>query len=238
MPVTDENKADFMLFPLEEVKQFKTFDEQFSSVISAWNSNDLKLESGTHFGYVYEGTIDLLINDNRQYTLEKGMYFSVNSAAKIISRQKPAKGFIISRNEYNGFFSIGGPVEQKGRYKYIDGCSDSLLISPVLKGDPCLNLLYFPSKIFQTRHTHPSVRIGIILQGSGQCILPDMVLPLTSGQIFIIQPDVIHSFKTDTSDMTIVVYHPDSDFGPTDQNHPMINKTIINGVSASLLTNF
>ncbi len=230
--------TDFILLDIKAKTLIDLKDDQFPSQLSAWNSDDIELgPDSTHFGYVFEGKIELLLTDNRRYTLDQGMYFSVNCPAKIISGVNGSKGFVVSRLNYQGFFSIGGPVEAKGRYKYIDGCSDSLLISPVLKGDPCLNLLYFPPAIFQTQHTHPSLRIGIILQGSGRCILPDKVLPLVSGQIFIIQPEVLHSFRTDNSDMTIVVYHPDSDFGPTDQNHPMINKTMINGVSAALMFN-
>jgi hypothetical protein len=33
--------------------------------------------------------------------------------------------------------------------------------------------------------------------------------------------------------MRVVAYHPDSDFGPQDEDHPMINRTIVDGVSAS-----
>lgn len=32
-----------------------------------------------------------------------------------------------------------------------------------------------------------------------------------------------------------IVYHPDSNYGPTHENHPMILKTIVNGKSASLI---
>jgi len=28
--------------------------------------------------------------------------------------------------------------------------------------------------------------------------------------------------------MDIIAYHPDSDFGPTDIDHPMLNRTYIN----------
>jgi hypothetical protein len=37
------------------------------------------------------------------------------------------------------------------------------------------------------------------------------------------------------SDTTLrmVVYHPDSDFGPTDNPHPMINRTIIENVAGT-----
>jgi hypothetical protein len=35
--------------------------------------------------------------------------------------------------------------------------------------------------------------------------------------------------------MDIVAFHPDSDFGPMHDDHPMINRTIIDGISASKL---
>ena len=33
--------------------------------------------------------------------------------------------------------------------------------------------------------------------------------------------------------MNVVAFHPDSDFGATDINHPMINRTIVDGISAN-----
>lgn len=35
--------------------------------------------------------------------------------------------------------------------------------------------------------------------------------------------------------MDVIAYHPDSDFGPQDEDHPMVNRTIVDGVSASKL---
>jgi len=35
--------------------------------------------------------------------------------------------------------------------------------------------------------------------------------------------------------MRVIAYHPDSNFGATDIDHPMINRTMVNGVSASEL---
>ena len=35
--------------------------------------------------------------------------------------------------------------------------------------------------------------------------------------------------------MRILAFHPDSDFGPDHQFHPMVNKTMVNGVSANQL---
>jgi hypothetical protein len=30
---------------------------------------------------------------------------------------------------------------------------------------------------------------------------------------------------TEDSHLDVIAYHPDTDFGPTDDNHPMINRT-------------
>ncbi|MCG8366941.1 MAG: hypothetical protein MJA27_26860 [Pseudanabaenales cyanobacterium] len=50
---------------------------------------------------------------------------------------------------------------------------------------------------------------------------------------FIIPTDGRHSFFTDDNEMDVIAYHPDSDTGPTHDDHPMINRTIVDGVSAA-----
>ena len=42
-----------------------------------------------------------------------------------------------------------------------------------------------------------------------------------------------HKFRTFDSEMRVIAYHPDSDFGPQDEDHPMINRTMVDGVSAN-----
>jgi len=37
----------------------------------------------------------------------------------------------------------------------------------------------------------------------------------------------LHSFFTFDESMDVLAWHPDSDFGPTDENHPMKNRTYI-----------
>jgi hypothetical protein len=179
------------------------------------------------------------------------MYCSTNGTITLSG----GRGIVMERLNYdNAMFNIGGPIEGKGKYKYIDGCSDSLLISPVKMGDPCLNALYFPKNIDQTEHTHPSMRVGMVTYGSGWCITPWEEIPLYTGQIFLIHEGSeetfgtdkgaigeeveyngitavkgAHCFRTEDSGMCVIAYHPDSDFGPTDDEHPMVNRTIVNG---------
>lgn len=128
-----------------------------------------------------------------------------------------------------------GPIEPRGRLRYIDGCTDSLLIPPVKKGDPCLNHLHFPPGIDQTMHTHPSIRVGMVARGRGVCITPLESFSLEPGSVFVLPADAEHKFRTEASSMDVIAYHPDSDWGPEDQFHPMINRTIVDGVSASEL---
>jgi hypothetical protein len=198
--------------------------------------SDWQLPDGaTHFGFIQRGHFDLALPDsNEELTLGPGYYFAVPDGFDLFGPLEPAMCCVVSRPGYRGFLHIGR-IEHEGRLRYIDGCTDSLLIPPIKLGDPCLNLLYFPPGIDQTMHSHPSERIGMILSGRGVCITPEGETPLEPGMLFCIHPNGLHKFRTDASDMRVLAYHPDSDFGPTDQDHPMINRTMVDGVSAKHL---
>lgn len=212
-------------------------DPNFPTELYSWDSFEtgdflvFNNESDSHYGFVQEG-IATLITKNGMMNLFKGMYFSIKGSFKVIG----GKGIVMTRKDHQCFFHLGGPVESTGRLKYIDGCTDSLLIPPIKMGDPCLNLLCFPEGIDQTEHTHPSDRIGVVYSGYGECVTPEGIIDLSPGMIFRIVADGLHKFRTlKGSPMSVIAYHPDSDFGPTDTIHPMINRTIVNGVSASFL---
>ena len=193
----------------------------------------VKLSKGqTHFGFVHNGEATLGI-DGRKFPIACGMYFSVIGEATLTGN---ANIVVASQHNYVGIFGIGGPVEEEGRLKYIDGCSDTLLISPVTKGDACLNFLKLPPQTNQSFHTHPSLRFGIIFSGTGHCDYPDGTEPLFPGKAFFIPPDGEHRFRTNEQSLSVIAFHPDSDFGPHDDFHPMVNRTIVNGVPASQLS--
>ena len=62
----------------------------------------------------------------------------------------------------------------------------------------------------------------------------DVRAPLEPGTIFVIPSDAPHAFETADGDaLDVIAFHPDSDFGPTPTNHPMVNRTIVDGVSAA-----
>jgi hypothetical protein len=195
----------------------------FPTTLAAWAGATLTTDDGaTHFGFVHAGTPELRCSSGT-FTLSPGMYFAVPGPLSV----RHGTGLLISRLDQRGFFHLGGPVEDRGRLRYLDGCTDSLLVPPVLRGDPCLNLLHLPPRTRQSPHTHPSLRVGLVLRGAGQCLTAQQRFPLTPGQAFVIRPDGLHCFHTDDHEMLVLAYHPDSDFGPTHEDHPMINRTIL-----------
>jgi mannose-6-phosphate isomerase-like protein (cupin superfamily) len=215
-------------------------DRVWPTVLHAWDAGQSKTEElslpgqcSTYYGFADRGPVELFVPGfGLTYWLHKGMFFVAPFPIKL----RHGRGVVIERQDYHGFFQIGGPIEHKGRLRYIDGCTDSLIASPPRKGDPCLNLLYFPPDVDQTRHVHPSDRVGIILSGHGRCIYGEenLEVDLIPGMIFCIHTNGLHKFQTPYGEeMRVLAYHPETDFGPDDEAHPMLNRTIIEGVSAA-----
>jgi hypothetical protein len=198
-------------------------DGEFPTVLFAWVEDALPLgPPGTHFGFVQGGPAVLRCSSGT-FTLGCGMYFAVPGEMQVAG----GTGLVVTRVDHRGFFHLGGPIEETGRLRYIDGCTDSLLVPPLLKGDPCLNLLHLPSGTRQTPHTHPSLRVGLVVRGAGRCLTPGGPVALTPGLVFVIRADALHCFRTEDEALVVLAYHPDSDFGPTHEDHPMINRTTI-----------
>lgn len=218
---TNERFATYK--PHQPVSQ--TLEESGDSIImESWDGTDCMNEkAGTTMGVILAGTAQLSC-ETGVFPLREGMYFAIPGPFRI---EGDGTGFHVTKSGFEGLFQIGGPIERTGRLRYISGCSDSLLVPPVIAGDPCLNFLHVPPEVDQTAHTHPSVRIGMIIDGRGVCRTNAGDTPLEPGTIFVIPKDVLHSFHTQQHELRIVAWHPDSDTGPTDDNHPMLNRTIL-----------
>lgn len=199
--------------------------EDAAIAVHAYHGGTLVLETaGSFFFAVISGR--LTVNG---YPLRAGMYGCLPRLAQF-ERAEPGscRVMIAEAKGYAGMFSLGGPIEPVGRLRYINGCTDTGLIQPPRLGDPCLNALFFPAGIQQTAHRHPSHRIGAIYDGEGWCLTgPGESTPMRQGDIFIIPVQSLHWFETDASDMRIMVFHPDSEFGPTDERHQMLDATLI-----------
>lgn len=233
----------------------KEYPLRYFNVIDGQGMHTPK-ENASYYIYCYEGLVILdrhqlqlaHVNTHQYGTITGKWKFGQINGKCIVIEVFHDQG-LYPQTKFRSQHMIGGPIESEGRLKYIDGCTDSLLIPPVKMGDPCLNHLHFPSKIEQTPHTHPSHRIGIVAKGNGKCITPFGDLPLVEGMIFVIKewdgksydtgldgetyPTGTHCFQTFEESMDVIAFHPDSDFGATDIDHPMINRTIVDGVSAN-----
>ena len=224
MRIVEENKT---LDLLQDIYPGKVHN------IKVQNGGNLKLlsVSSTFYGYVFEGTVQAanLIATTGQYfcftALPGSDYFNIDYFGK-------TNFCLIERLGFKGQNQVGGPLEETGRLVYIDGCSDSLIIYPPRLGDPSLNYLFFPEKIDQTFHIHPSYRLGVVIDGEGQSdyfenSTEEKHVELKKGVVFYLPKMQKHRFKTFNKGMKIIAFHPDGDWGPTDHNHSMLNRTYL-----------
>lgn len=219
----------FEALPLEGPLERVITEGIGTSVFRIWKdsfSSD-NLRESTTYGYASRSMT--LLCDYGTFQLVEGMYFCMPGRFEV----RGECGILCTRMDFKGIFTIGGPTEYNGRLRYIDGCSDTVLLNPTVKGNPCFNFLHIPAGIDQTAHTHPTVRLGLIIEGRGLCRTSDGEFVLKPGISFVLRSDEIHSFHTTDDYLRLVIYHPDSDTGPSHDDHPMVNRTVVNGVSAS-----
>jgi hypothetical protein len=186
-------------------------------------STGLEDPSSHYFGFVAAGGVSVLRPGLEAIRLSPGMFFSLPGPLRLEGDGEVA---VFQRLGYRGLATFGGPVEEDGRLCYIDNCRASILAPPARLGDPCLNLLTFPSHTRQTMHIHPTMRLGVVYLGRGTCLTKNSgnhaLLP---GMVFAVPAGEPHHFLTEDSPLTVIAYHPDTDLGPTDSSHPMLSRT-------------
>jgi len=225
-----------------QVNQLDSMYPAFNHMLNAGDELQFSYECkwSSLYGYSF-GSNKIKIGD-RVYYLEEGQYFSLFCGENIPEFDINSKLFLVVRLGYKCQNTMGW-VEKQGRLSYIDGCTDSLLIYPPRMGDPSMSLLYFPGNVEQTKHLHPSIRIGCVIDGSGWADYWDgagyHTVKLQAGTNFCLEENEMHRFRTETLKntetynddyvfgMTVIAWHPDGDWGPTDHNHTMLNRTYI-----------
>ena len=179
------------------------------------------------YGYCYNHA-DITV-DGYTHQLTSGQYFAF-SVTDTCTGTVADNLFLVARLGYRVPNQIGW-VERQGRLSYIDGCSDSLLVYPARMGDSSLNLLHFPPGINQSFHSHPSIRIGCVIDGHGIAEYGNdkntTQAHLLNGFAFSLLEHERHRFCTADTGMTVIAFHPDGDWGPTDHNHTMLNRTYL-----------
>lgn len=217
----------------DEYKEFDFPDPNYPTTAQWKHDGPLRLddEMSTSYFYIAHGTVRITTGEI-SFDAPEGWFGSLVGKATLTGE---GRALVSTRKNYTGINQIGGPIEHKGRLRYINGCSSTLLLPALKLGDPCFNFLHVPRHVDQTAHTHPTLRVGYVVSGNGTVTLEDGTLRLCAGLVFFLLPNVVHSFHTQDDELRIVIYHPDSDFGPSDEVHPMLNRTIIDGVSATEL---
>lgn len=199
-----------------------------SSMTALRGGRALERSTSSFYGYVVEGSAKIQTK-GLELVGRAGTFFAVPGPAQL---QVEGLTVVIERHGYR-CPPLVGSVEEQGRLAYIDGCSDSVLAAPARLGDPVLNLLHFPAGIHQSVHSHPSIRLGVVARGTGFAFGPgpgpEWRKELLPGAMFSIDAHEMHGFSTGESGSTldIIAFHPDSDWGPTDGTHPMLNRTYL-----------
>src|SRR5262249_23615139 len=112
----------FTSYPLTHGELADLRADPFPTVVSAWDQRRLDLDrGGTHFGFVLDGPA-ILECDPGRFCLRDGMYFAVPGNGYL----ETGRGLVVTRLGHHGFLHLGGPIEERGRLRYIDGCTDSL----------------------------------------------------------------------------------------------------------------
>ncbi len=190
----------------------------------------IEVQSTTIFGVVLNGVWKVK-SGAFSTELPQGGFFSCRSVLDLEGEGAVA---IFERIGFVGI-PMAGVCEGVGRLSYIDGCSSSILVLPPRCGDPVLNHLHFPPGVVQSEHVHPSIRFGAVLSGSGTAFgsNPDgsqsWETTLVPGAVFYLSALERHAFSTEgkSEPLNIISFHPDSDWGPSDQNHPMQSRTFL-----------
>jgi len=190
----------------------------FQAALDSPKDVTLYMDGATYYGFVVSGEWNY-----RGFPLQQGGYFAIKGGPEV--SLNGVGRLIVFLSFSDGMTVLGEAIETSGRLQYIDGCTDSLLIAPLKFGEPCLNVLYFPKDTNQSFHTHPSLRFGCVASGSGVACIGNVLLPLEVGDAFHLPAGELHRFKTTDTEMVIIAYHPDSQYGPKDEDHPMIIST-------------
>lgn len=180
-----------------------------------------------------EGTYYVLL-ENSSYQSRAAEFCEVNAAMAVNSEFTVSTGqgsaCVI---EFPGLhclesrYYVQDQLDQ-GNLSYMDGGTNTTAINPGRLGDPVVNYVHFPAHMYQTLHTHPSHRVGLVLQGQGKIELDNNeYFPIRQGEIFYMRRNELHNFITEDSPVILFVFAPDSGTGPTDEINPLKVRTYV-----------
>jgi quercetin dioxygenase-like cupin family protein len=207
--------------------QFKTQDR--------WPLIITKLEIGESRAFDATGGTYYIMLQNASYYSDNIKFENVNAAFTVNSffTVKCSQGTAVVI-EYPGLHLLESRyyVQDKlemGNLSYMDGGTNTTAVNPGRLGDPVINYVHFPAGMKQTLHTHPSHRVGMVLQGRGGVQLDHGELfGLKQGDVFFMQRNALHNFMCPfDQDVVLFVFAPDSGTGPTDEVNPLKIRTYV-----------
>jgi hypothetical protein len=212
---------------LSEATLFDHSATMYPSVLFGVGASGKCLQNitSTFFGFIYKGSFNFSYNSKFSAELSAGMFFCCPRGFELNGK---GSAMVVERFGYHGLFQIGFLEEDSGRLCYIDNASTTILVPPPRVGDPVFNFLAFPPNTVQSMHIHPTIRLGMIIGGRGECVTGNRKsLALYPGLAFNLPERMPHSFNSFEEGLKIIAFHPDSDVGPTDSSHPMLSRTYV-----------
>jgi quercetin dioxygenase-like cupin family protein len=200
-----------------------------------WPLKLTKLEAGESRAFdATVGTYYVMLR-NASYFSDKANFETVNAAFCVNSHFTVKCGSDSSAVvvEYTGLHLLESryyvqDTLDMGNLSYMDGGTNTTAVNPGRLGDPVVNYVHFPAGMYQTLHTHPSHRVGMVLKGNGQIELDNKeMFDIKEGECFFMQRNVLHNFITDHEPVILFVFAPDSGTGPTDEVNPLKIRTYV-----------
>lgn len=136
--------------------------------VRVWGVDDGALvlgEDATHFVFCHQGALTIRQGGCWPHVLTAGMYASVPGKCDVRPvGQDLSRGMVVSALGWLGMMVLGGPLEERGRLRYIDGCTDSLLVPPVQVGLDPVHRMMSTIRHNRARGTHAVVRMADIVR--------------------------------------------------------------------------
>ena len=209
---------------------------EYRVVVDRWKMAIHKIEPGTQVTGTPDGTDIVLLSDCRldgqDMLLKKVTAACMLTQPYEIDTLADGHAVIIKLPGFRSSEQVVGLVTpgDLGNLVYMDGATNTNIVNPGRSGDPCVNYVNFPAGMVQTRHVHPSHRVGLVLKG--HCTTETENghnVDLKAGDVFYMPRNTWHNFVCDDEDMIAFVMHPDSEDGPTDQKNPLKTRTYLKG---------
>lgn len=204
------------------------------AVNDRWRMLIHKIDPGNQVSRTPEGTdIVLLSNcrlDAEHLLIKKATAACMLTQTYTIDTLDSGYALIIKLLGFRSTEQVIGQVTpgDLGNLVYMDGATNTNIVNPGRSGDPCVNYVNFPAGMVQTRHVHPSHRVGLVLKG--HCTTETENghnVDLKAGDAFYMPRNTWHNFICDDEDMIAFVMHPDSEDGPTDGHNPLKTRTYL-----------